>query len=57
MHDSDSASEEDRPKNRGWHFDYAPPPPQDQWQSDDEVCVLILVAHLFSKCVISLLKK
>lgn len=37
MHDSDSASEEEKPKHRGWHFDYAPLPPRDQWQSDDEV--------------------
>lgn len=48
MHDSDSASEEEKPKHRGWHFDYAPLPPQDQWQSDDEVIAYFQSTILFN---------
>ncbi|KAK9885772.1 hypothetical protein WA026_013642 [Henosepilachna vigintioctopunctata] len=36
MHDSDSNSEEDKPKTRGWFIDYAPDPPPEQCRSDDE---------------------
>lgn len=34
--DSDSGSEEEKPKHRGWDFDYAPVPPKEEWASDDE---------------------
>lgn len=37
QHDSDSMSDDDRPKNRGWYFDYAPLPQANECASDDEV--------------------
>lgn len=37
MHDSDSNSEDEKPKHRGWFFDYAETPAADQCKSDDEV--------------------
>uniref|UniRef100_A0A1Y1KST2 Transcription initiation factor TFIID subunit 1 n=1 Tax=Photinus pyralis TaxID=7054 RepID=A0A1Y1KST2_PHOPY len=36
QHDSDSQSDEEKPKFTGWHFNYADTPPPDRWQSDDE---------------------
>lgn len=36
QHDSDSFSDEEKPKNRGWFFDYAPPPPLGQCSDDEE---------------------
>lgn len=35
--DSDSNSEEEKPRNRGWFIDYAPEPPPEQIVCDDEV--------------------
>lgn len=39
-HDSDSMSDEEKPKNRGWFFDYGPIPPPNECKSDDEVTIL-----------------
>ncbi|KAF2894065.1 hypothetical protein ILUMI_12106 [Ignelater luminosus] len=36
QHDSDSLSDEDKPKFTGWSFNYAEIPPPEQWHSDDE---------------------
>lgn len=36
-HESDSASDEEKPKHRGWFFDYAQKPLPEQCKSDDEV--------------------
>lgn len=33
--DSDT-SEDEKPRRRGWEFDFAPLPAKDQWASDDE---------------------
>lgn len=34
--DSDTGSDDEKPKAVGWKFNYADVPPQDQWASDDE---------------------
>lgn len=37
QNDSDSNSDEEKPKKRGWFIEYGPKPTPDQCRSDDEV--------------------
>lgn len=40
LHESDSSADEEKPRNKGWFFDYAPPATSAHCASDDEEAFL-----------------